>query len=286
MLVVFIIGCVILAIALLAAFAESKPEVAVGGVLIFAIATGVSTTGTVDTKNVGVVTSFKRPTGETKEAGIYVKAPWKSVTDMSLAWQTETYKFDVQTASGPVMKIEVLPRWRMTRDAAPELFQNYKDFDGVKANLFANELRDSANKLFESYNPLTNINQETGNPIKTKEAFANELKTELEKRLSGEVKTANGTKTIKLIEVERIAMPVIAPDGETQKKIDAQVQEFARGKVLDQQLENAKKEKTIAEEQAKISPELFCMREAIRIGQNPGLCLNKGSVIVDGTTKK
>lgn len=286
MLFLFIFGCIVLVFGLLAAFASQRGEAAVGAVLVFAICWGISSTGTVDTKNVGVVTSFKKPTGETKEAGIYFKAPWKSVTDMSLAWQTETYKFDVQTASGPVMKIEVLPRWRMTRDAAPELFQNYKDFDGVKANLFANELRDSANKLFESYNPLTNIDQKTGNPIKTKEAFAAELKSELEKRLNGEIKTANGTKTIKLIEVERIAMPVIAPDGETQKKIDAQVQEFARGKVLDQQLINAQKEKDVADKQAQIPLELFCMREAIKIGQNPGLCLNKGSVIVDGTTKK
>lgn len=287
MLFLFVLGCIVLLVAGIAAVIAQRGSIAVAGVLFFLLAWIGSSVGTVDTKNVGVVTSFKKPTGETKEAGLYFKAPWKSVTDMSLAWQTETYKFDVQTAGGPVMKLEILPRWKMTRDAAPEMFQNYKDFEGVRANLFYNELRDAANKQFENYNPLTNVDVKTGNPIKTKEMFAQELKTELEKRFSAEVEVNGKKKTIKLIELDRVAMPTIKPDDTTQEKINQQVAEFARGKILDQQLVNAQKEKAIAQEQAKISPELFCMREAIRIGQNPGYCLmGGGSVIVDSTTKK
>lgn len=276
MLFLFIVGVLVAVIGIFAAVVAQRASIAVAAIFIFLACWLGSSMGTVDTKNVGVVTSFKKPTGEVKEAGAYFKAPWKSVTDMSLAWQTQSYQYEVQAVGSAKIGLDVRPRWRMTPEAAPELFQNYKDFDGVVNNLFANELVDASNKLFQGYNPLTNVDVKTGQPIRTKEQFAAELKTELDKRFTA---TVDG-KVIKLIELDRIAMPTIAPDKDTQDKINQQVAEFAKGKVLDQQLANAQKQADITAKNASVDKVTRCMEIAAGNGGEPGLCLNGGAGII------
>lgn len=273
MLFVFIFGLIVLAGGVLSALVTKRLSPAAIGIFVFVLCWLGASVGTVDTRNVGVVTSFKKPTGETKEAGLYFKAPWKSVTDMSLAAQTKGYQFEVQATGAAKIGLDVRPRWRMTQEAAPELFQNFKDFDGVVQNLFYNELVDAANKQFQSYNPLTNVDVKTGQPIKSKEQFATELKAELDKRFT---MTIDG-KSVKVIDIERIAMPTIAPDEETQKKINQQVSEFARGKVLDQQKINADKQKLITETNAKVDKQTRCLEIAAANGGEPGLCLSGGA---------
>jgi SPFH domain / Band 7 family len=271
----FIVGIIIAIIAGIAAAAK-HPGL---GLFVFAAVVALSFVvtgcGTVDTKNVGVVTSFKKPTGETKAAGPYFKAPWKSVTDMSLAWQTVNYQFIVQAAGGATIGLDIRPRWRMKEAAAPELFQDYKDFDGVVSNLFKNELvaASGSNALFGSYNPLTAYDVKTSLPVKSKEAWESELKSELIKRL--------GTK----MEIERVAVITIAPDTASQAKLNGQIEEFGRGKILDQGLVNAEKERLITAKNAQVDKETRCLEIAEKVGGQPGLCLNgNAGVIVD--TKK
>lgn len=265
--IVFILGIVILLVALgIAVGAGRAGEI---GAAVLAVFLGLlvgggmivgSMVGTVDTKKVGVVTSFKKPTGEIKESGAYMIAPWKSVTQMDTAWQTDVYNFNVQAVGSATIGLEIRPRWRMVDSAAPDLFQNFKDFDGVKRNLFENELRDATNKQFQGYNPLTNVDVKSGLPLRTKEQFAAELKTDLEKRLGGR------------IEIERVAMTTIAPDPTTQDKISQQVAEFAKGKVLDQQKINADKQKLITETNAKVDKVTRCLEIADKNGTDPGTC--------------
>jgi regulator of protease activity HflC (stomatin/prohibitin superfamily) len=267
----FLTGIVIFAVAVFAAFIVGRALPAVVGVFALVVCWVSSSVGTVDTKNVGVVTSFKKPTGEVKDAGPYFKAPWKDVTDMSLAWQTKSYTVKVQLVGGATADLEVYPRWRMLPNAAPDLFQNYKNFDGVVDSLFVPELRDSANKLFGTYNPLNNVDPKTGQLLKSKDAWATELQADMLARPSLKDK----------IEFERVTIPTINPDEKTQGKLNEIVAEFAKGKILDQQQVNAQKEKTISETQAKIDPKLFCMRENSKNGLDSGTCLGGNSIIVD-----
>jgi regulator of protease activity HflC (stomatin/prohibitin superfamily) len=284
---VFITGIIVLFVGAVAALVRKHVGPFILAFLVFLGAWTISSVGTVDTKNVGVVTSFKKPTGETYEAGAYWKAPWKDVTDMSLAWQTDTYQFTVQAAAGTTVGLDIRPRWRMTRDAAPDLFQNHKDFQSVKDNLFKNELLDASNKLFASYNPLTNLNTDTGQPIKTKEQWASELQTELNKRFLGKVEiNGKGEQTIQKIEVDRLAIITIAPDKDTQEKLNQQVAEFGRGKILDQQKTNADKEKLITETNAKVDKQTRCLEIAEKVNGEPGLCLSGGGAGIIVNSKK
>jgi regulator of protease activity HflC (stomatin/prohibitin superfamily) len=269
----FIIGLLIVVLGVLFGIGMGRPLVMVGSALFGIMLVFVSMFGTVSTKNVGVVTSFNKPTGEIKQAGAYMIAPWKSVTEMDLAWQTEGYPVSVQAAAGTTVGLDVRPRWRMVATAAPDLFQNYRSFEGVKNNLFKTELVDAANMLFASYNPLTNIDVKTGEAIKTKEQWAADLKKELEKRLAGKV------------EFERVAIPTIAPDPKTQEKLNQQVEEFGKGKVLDQQKVNADKQKLITETNASVDKESRCLEIAAANGGEPGLCLSAGAGVILNKTK-
>ncbi len=268
MLFLFIVGCIAGLIGLVVLL--TKNPAGLIGLLVFAGLWTISSVGTVPTRNVGVVTSFNKPTGETYTAGAYWKAPWKSVTDMSLAYQTESYSFIVQAAGGAQVGLEIKPRWRMTEQAAPELFQDYKDFDGVVNNLFKTELTDASQALFSTYNPLTAYDVKTSLPLKSKETWSKELKAELEKRLVGK------------IEFERVAIITIAPDDRSQAKLNQQLEEFGKGKVLDQALINADKQKAITEKNALVDKETRCMEIAEKNGTDPGTCRNGASLIVTG----
>lgn len=272
MLFLFIVGCIAGLIGL-GVLLFGKNAMGLIGILVFLGLWTISSVGTVPTREVGVVTSFNKPTGETYTAGAYWKAPWKSVTDMSLAWQTQTYQFEVQAVGSAKIGLDIRPRWRMKESAAPELFQDYKDFEGVRNNLFYNELVDAANKQFQGYNPLTNVDVKNGLPLKSKEVFAEELKTEMVKRLG------------QYIEIDRIAMPTIAPDGTTQTKISQQTAEFANGKILDQKLLNADKQKAITDKNAQVDKQTRCLEIAAANGGEPGLCLTGGAGVIINSGK-
>jgi regulator of protease activity HflC (stomatin/prohibitin superfamily) len=248
--------------------ASKSPGLVFASILVFALGLVISSVGTVPTREVGVVTSFNKPTGETYTAGAYLKAPWKSVTDMSLAWQTVNYQFNVQAAGGATVGLDIRPRWRMREAAAPELFQEYKNFEGVVNNLFKTELVGAGNALFASYNPLTAYDVKTSLPTKPKTAWESEFLAELNKRLGNK------------LEFERVGVITIAPDPKSQEKLNQQIEEFGRGKVLDQAKINADKEAAITATNAGVDKEARCLEIAAANGGEPGLCLSGGAGVI------
>jgi regulator of protease activity HflC (stomatin/prohibitin superfamily) len=256
--------------------ASKSPGLVALGILVFVAATLISSVTTVPTRAVGVVTTFNKPTGETYTAGAHLKAPWKNVTDMSLAWQTVNYQFEVQAAGGATVGLDIRPRWRMKEAAAPELFQDYKNFEGVVDNLFKTELVAAGNKLFAAYNPLTAYDVKTSLPVKAKSQWEQEFLAEMNLRL--------GTK----LEFERVGVITIAPDPKSQEKLNQQIEEFGRGKVLDQAKINADKEAAITATNAGVDKATRCMEIAEKTSSDPGTCAlfeNKGAGVIIGTGK-
>lgn len=276
--ILLILGLLIILAAILATFGAFSRGGAGVGIIIFLVGLVIGgsciaavTVGTVDTKKVGVVTSYKKPTGEIKEAGVYTKAPWKSITEMDAAIQTGTYVVNVQLVGGAKADVDVYPNWQMKPEAAPELFQQFKSFDNVVQSLFVQQLNATANELFGTYNPLTNLDPKTGELKKTKGQWATELKTALEN---------NPLIKDKLI-INNISIPTIAPDQGTQDNLNKIVAEFAKGSLLEQQKLNALKEKEITETNAKVDPRTRCLEIASRVGTNPGACMGGNSLILN-----
>jgi hypothetical protein len=280
--IVFVLGILVALIGIglgLAAKREGEGGAAafafIGGLVLGAGLIVGSSVGVVDTKKVGVVTSFKKPTGEIREAGAYMIAPWKSVTEMDGAIQTATYEVPVQLAGGASATVTVFPSWEMAPGAAPELFQQFKSFDAVVASLWEQQLKTTANNIFGTYNPLTNVDPKTGELKKTKTQWADELKTALEQ---------NPLIKGKLI-IRSVSIPTIAPDQGTQEALNRIVAEFAKGSVLEQQKANALKQKEITETNAQVDRVTRCLEIAEKGGKEPGLCMSNGAGVIINTNK-
>lgn len=280
--IVFIVGLIAILVGLGIAIGlgrEGESGAAVTSVFIGTLVGAAlivgSCVGVVDTKKVGVVTSYKKPTGETKPAGIYWSSPWESVTEMDGAIQTATYEVPVQLAGGASATVTVYPSWEMAPNAAPELFQQFKSFDAVIDSLWTQQLKTTANEIFGSYNPLTNVDPQTGELKKSKTEWAAELKAALE---------ANKLIKDKLI-IKSLSIPTIAPDQGTQENLNKIVAEFAKGSVLEQQKTNAEKQKIITETNAKVDAVTRCLEIADRQGKEPGLCMSSGAGVIINTAK-
>lgn len=280
--VVFIVGIALILVGAGVALAFGREDEApmAAGTFGVALLVGVglilgSCAGTVDTKKVGVVTSFKKPTGETKNAGFYLTAPWKTVTEMDGAIQTATYDVSVQMAGGATATVVIYPSWEMAPDAAPELFQQFKSFDAVIDSLWKQQLQTTANEIFSSYNPLANVDPKTGELKKTKTVWAAELKAALEANplIAGR------------INIKSISIPTIAPDAGTQENLNRIVAEFAKGSILDQQKLNAEKQKAITETNAQVDRVTRCLEIAEKLGKEPGLCMGSDSGVIINTGK-
>jgi len=130
------------------------------GALAFALVVAFSCTAVVGTKEVGILTSFNKPTGAF-DNGFHLKWPWEDVTEMDAAWQTDNNTKDhnaciqARIAHQAVACVDVAIRWRIEQGAADELFQNYRDFSNVRNSLVTRELATDINAEFATYDPLT-----------------------------------------------------------------------------------------------------------------------------------
>lgn len=112
----------------------------------------------VGTRQVGIVTNFGKPTGETLSNGLHWLAPWKKVEEMDAAIQNDVYNGDsriqVRLGNNSTALADVNIRWNIKQDAADELFRQYKTFGNVRSNLIERNLRTALNEAFTKFDPL------------------------------------------------------------------------------------------------------------------------------------
>src|SRR5690349_11367716 len=134
------------------------------GLLVFVLILGSTTI--VSTRNVGVVTTFGRPSG-TLPNGLHLKAPWQNVTEMNGTIQidnhTGEYATTVRLGNNSTANVDNSVRWRIKPAAADELFLDYREFDNVRDNLVTRELRAALNEVFADFDPLAPENSEGTN---------------------------------------------------------------------------------------------------------------------------
>jgi hypothetical protein len=125
----------------------------------------------VSTKNVGIVTSFGRPTGQVLSNGLHFKAPWQAVTEFDAAIQTQDFKGEscttVRLGTEGKACVENSVQWRIKPDAASELFTDYRSFEAMSAALVERQRVAALNAVFANFDPLATIkadNNGTGSP--------------------------------------------------------------------------------------------------------------------------
>ncbi len=180
---------------------------------------GFASTTMVSTKNVGVVTTFGRPTG-TMGNGLHLKAPWSKITELDGAIQIDHKPTDVRLGNNSMAQVENTVQWRITSQDADQLFLDYRTFDSIRDNLVIRQLSASLNEVFASYNPLDpKFMAEGGADLNN---LSHKVAEDLRKRIDGKVEIIN------------VIIPVIHFDPQTQSKLDAFQQEIGNTRIAEQ----------------------------------------------------
>lgn len=278
----FVCALILFAIAVLAALYSLVPPRgargvvlggAAGAALLGAILTIGSAANSVPVRNVGIVTSFNKPTGETTGSGLNWVAPWKKIGE----WDASRQKYDhigaakaitVRTGALANADVELLIEWQVRPENAPHQFMDYKgDFEAFRGQRVGVQLDGAINDAFATYNPLANIDTKTGNLNVDLKPFADKVKTSAQDRLGGD------------IEILSVTIIRVNHDEKTEANIKVFQDKLAQSRNLDQDLINAEKQKAVTTKNAEVDKVTRCLEIAERTGSSPGLCLNPGIVM-------
>lgn len=201
----------------------------------------------VDTKNLGVITTFGRPTGSI-DNGIHFVAPWQNVTEISDRVQTDTYASDngnegkqqggavgtcvnVRIARQATACVNVSVRWQIQESGVDYLFRNYKDNDAITDNLVLRDLQVAMNETLAPYDPLgldTNGNS-TNEALSA--ASGPSYSADVLKQLQAAMPVDRGSA---VIDIQSINLPLIQFDSNTQSHLNQILTQIAQTQVADQ----------------------------------------------------
>ncbi len=200
-------------------------SVVVGFIACLVLLTGCFTI--VGTRQVGIATTFGKPTGETLSNGLHWTAPWVEVTELDESIQNDTYHGDnrilVRLGNNSTAKADVSIRWQIKQNAADKLFVDYKTFDNVRSNLITRNLQAALNEVFASFDPLSAKNLETSQLP----ALAQDTLKKLQTKVGDQV------------EIFDVVIPTIDYDDSTEAKINQLNAERANTAVAEQSQKTA-----------------------------------------------
>lgn len=278
----FITAMVLLALALASGIVWFKTRgdgreiarpVTLGLSILAGLLLAISSMSSVPIRNVGIVTSWNKPTGETTGAGFKVTAPWENIEDWDASRQAYDHRggqscVNVRIATLSNACVETLIEWQVHEAKAPEQWASYKkDFSLFVGRRIDPAMQDAMNEAFAAYDPLANIDKATGNLNVPTGPLADKVRTALETRIGADV------------QILTVSIPRVNHDDKTQASIDAYQQAINRSRVLDQERENADKQKLITETNAKVDAVTRCLELADKHGKEPGFCLGGGNPV-------
>ena len=242
----------------------------------------ISSTWFVPVRNVGIVTSFGAPTGRTTGSGLKFTMPWDKVADFDASIQVSDHTggreepgcTNVRIGSLATACVENRIQWEVIESAAPQLYRDYKgEFENLKKNLVETKIQNALNAVFATYNPLSQVNIQTGQTEFDGARLGKDVETELNRTIGSDIRIVS------------VSVPLVHHDVKTEENIAAFQDVIARTRILEQQQKNAEAEKLIADTQLAYLSDLFiqnkCIDESVKMGVPPGLCLVGAQAIVD-----
>ncbi|MFT4264290.1 MAG: SPFH domain-containing protein, partial [Nocardioides sp.] len=226
----------------------------------------------VGTKDVGVVTSFGRPTGRDLSNGIHLKRPWEKVTTLDAAIQPDEFTGDdcieVRIADSSTACASLTIRWHIAESQASTLFQNYRSNnvnETIRHSLVVTQMKAAVNDVLGQFNPLANVNAAANQSADNTEISAtpnlDEFSTEIEGQMSERLAAMNNGHA--QILVDSVTMSFLKLADTTQAKINAYQAEVGNTRIAEQQ------EKTAAA-QARANKAL-----ADSVSNNPNVLVSK-----------
>lgn len=210
----------------------SAVAVGAGALVLGLVLTVASSYTAIGTQDIGVVTSFGKPT-DALSNGVHFIAPWKKVTTLDGAIQTDSHTNDgkdcvkVRIAHQATACVDVSIRWQIRLTAADALFRSYRQFDHIRDSLVTRDLNSAMNDQFETYDVLA-INAQGVSTAPPASAIAD--------RVLQEMKTKIGDQ----IDVLSVIIPVMHFDDSTQGRINALQAQIAQTRIAEQAEQTAK----------------------------------------------
>lgn len=266
MLAVFILGLLVFLVAG-GAFWIRKAAIGVGLVIVGGLLLFVAGSNSVPQKNVGIVTSFNKATGDTTGAGYHYVAPWKNVEDWDASRQAYDHRNEkscvqVRIADMSNACVEALVEWNTLPGKAPEQWASYKkEFGNFVSKRVDPNFASAFNEVFASHDPLKNVDQKTGNLNVPLEPYAKQVKASIEAKIGADV------------EVLTVIVTRINYDEKTQGSIDAYRQAVLKGRTLEKEQQNALLAKVVTETNAKVDATTRCLELTDKHDKEPGYCL-------------
>lgn len=213
----------------------------------------------VGTRQIGIATSFGKPTGQTFSNGLHWKLPWVSTVEMDAAIQNDVYKNDgdhgdhriqVRLGNNSTALADVNIRWQIEQDQADELFQQYKTFDNVRSNLVERNLRTALNEAFTKFDPLA------GDPVAPVGPDGKPTGAPAPKKVDLNSVTQNALDLIRAksggqVDILDLSIPVIDYDDNTEQRINAINAARADTTKAEQEAKTAFQKRLAAEELAR-----------------------------------
>jgi len=229
----------------------------------------------VPTREIGVVTSFGKPT-ESLSNGFHLKAPWEKVHKLDGKIQTDNFTgkdhaISIRLGNGSTAKVDTTIRWRIKLEAGQDLYRDYRDLDSIRDSLVTRELKAALNEVLGNYDPLVSVKAGVNAEGKTESAGIDLNK------FSADVQEALKSRVGSDVEILSVILPIIRFDGETQEKINAFQAEVGNTRIAEQREATAKAQaqanKNLSTSVSKdpnvlVSKCLDALEEMVKKGQN------------------
>ena len=195
---------------------------------------GIASTTIIQAKNVGVLTTFGKPT-KSLSAGLHLKAPWQKVTELDGTKITNKFsddqRIEVRIGDGTTAAVETAIRWSIVPEKADEIYADYRSDDvneNVREALVETVFKNAINAVFGQYNPTSDLvavdptSERRINFVPDYDGLAKEVTDSMKERVA-----ASGG----YVRIEFVTISGITLSPETQKKINEFQAEVARTQV-------------------------------------------------------
>lgn len=190
----------------------------------------LSSVTTVEAKEVGVVTTFGKPSAQTLDSGMHLKKPWQKVTHIDATIQTDEYHGDrsisVILADKNTANISATIRWSVNAENASSVYADFRSdnpTESLRDAVVSTQFKAAVNAVFSKYDATA-----------PGEATTDTLAAEVEKVML--------TKTNGLVDIDSVTISYIKPGEKLQDKIEAIQAQSSQTTIASEKIETARKE--------------------------------------------
>lgn len=253
------------------------------GILAAVVLGVVASMSIVPTRNVGIVTTWGKPTGRTTGAGLQWTAPWSDVDDWDASGQTWAHLGDQcvwVTVKGPrSVCVPVQVEWSALPENAPANWSAFKETDGKTrfetwvSRRVDPQMTAALITAFANFDPFANVDKNTG------DVAVPNLNASYREPLSD----ALGANLGHDIAIRSIAFGTPVYDKPTTDALSAYSQKVLAGRNLDVDHANAIKRKAVTDIDAQVNQTARCLSIAEANDKEPGLCMAGGVTLTHST---